>query len=92
VLPGGLAGTAAVMDFIARQVSQNTYLSLIRYIPNNQPANPLIHDPNCYEMEFLEAADTALKAGLRHGSRYFRMCEGNPNDFGLREADTAQKR
>jgi len=65
VLPGGLAGTAPIMEFIAARISPNTYVNIMpQYRPCARAgeiaalAQPL--DPQDYR----QAVDTARRAGL----------------------------
>ncbi len=66
VLPNGLAGTGAVLDFLAREISTNTYLNLMtQYHPDWRAARlePLAR---CISgEEWLEALDLAERYGLR---------------------------
>jgi putative pyruvate formate lyase activating enzyme len=65
VLPGGLAGTAAIMRFLAEQISKNSYVNIMdQYRPcwksfNYPPLNRQIT-----KEEFEEAVEVARAAGL----------------------------
>jgi putative pyruvate formate lyase activating enzyme len=65
VLPGGLAGTARVLDFLAREISPDTYLNLMgQYHPCYRADEypPLDRPPNHREMT--EAFAMAQRLGL----------------------------
>ena len=65
VLPGQLAGTEAVVDFIAREISPNTYVNIMgQYRPCYKAAAvPALSQP-ISTAEFQEAVQLARKAGL----------------------------
>ncbi|NIR31118.1 MAG: radical SAM protein [Gammaproteobacteria bacterium] len=65
VLPGGLSGTEKVLAFIARELSQNTYLNLMgQYYPcYRADENPPLHRPITSE-EYREARALAQRYGL----------------------------
>ncbi|MCC7352555.1 MAG: radical SAM protein [Anaerolineae bacterium] len=65
VLPGGLAGTAEVMRFLARNVSRDTYVNIMsQYRPAYKAHNlPPLHRPLAAE-EYRAAARMAEEAGL----------------------------
>lgn len=66
VLPGGLAGTAGVVRFLASEVSRDTYLNLMdQYRPDYlAPGHPLLKRP-LSSREFRTAVRLAKAAGLR---------------------------
>jgi len=70
VLPGGLAGTAEVMRFIAEDISPDTYVNLMaQYRPAYRAReHPALDRPLTPE-EYAEALDTARRAGLRRLDR-----------------------
>jgi putative pyruvate formate lyase activating enzyme len=66
VLPGGLAGSAGVMRFIAEEISKGTYVNIMdQYHPcfKAQSHPPL--DRRVSEREYREAVEEAKKAGIR---------------------------
>ncbi|MEW6052975.1 MAG: radical SAM protein [Nitrospirota bacterium] len=66
VLPEGIAGTAGVVQFLADEISQNTYINIMdQYHPcykafDNPPLNRRIT-----AKEYTDAVNLAIKAGLR---------------------------
>lgn len=74
VLPGGLAATAGVLEFLANKVSRNTYVNLMdQYRPAFRASShpPLNRRPQPEELE--EAFSAAARAGLtRLDRRRFR--------------------
>jgi putative pyruvate formate lyase activating enzyme len=66
VLPNGLAGTEEVLEFLAREISPNTYLNLMdQYHPNYEAGGI---EPLCRRItreEWHEALDLANRYGLR---------------------------
>jgi putative pyruvate formate lyase activating enzyme len=66
VLPEGLAGTRQVVNFIAREISQDTYLNIMdQYHPCYKAFD---HPPLSRRItvrEYEEAVEYALKAGIR---------------------------
>jgi putative pyruvate formate lyase activating enzyme len=65
VMPNGLAGTGEIVDFIAAQISIQTYINIMdQYHPcGSAPANRAINR-RITSAEFREALDAAAKAGL----------------------------
>lgn len=65
VLPHGLAGTSEVVNFLAREISPNTYLNVMaQYRPCHKAfENPRLTRP-LSKGEFLEAVELARRAGL----------------------------
>ena len=65
VLPNGLAGTEAVVKFLAREVSTNTYLNIMaQYRPCYQAFDiPKLNRP-LLEQEFSDAIELAHRQGL----------------------------
>ena len=65
VLPGGLAGTRSVTEFLSKEISTNTYLNLMdQYYPCYRAReNPPLNRP-LYKDEFLEALTLAEQYGL----------------------------
>ena len=66
VLPNGLAGTEKIMEFIANEISKDTFLNLMsQYFPYFQAKKfPELNRP-ITEEEYREAIALARKAGLR---------------------------
>jgi len=66
VLPGGLAGTAEIMRFLAGEISSNTYLNIM---DQYRPAYKIYEDPLLYRPlqseEYREAVEEARKFGLK---------------------------
>ncbi len=66
VLPGGLADTRKVMEFIAREISTNTYVNIMyQYHPCFQAAGYPPMDRSITTDEFEKAVSIARKAGIR---------------------------
>jgi putative pyruvate formate lyase activating enzyme len=69
VMPGGLAGTREIMDFVAREVSRDTYVNLM---DQYAPAGRVLEKPELYgdlrrritSRELEEAFEAARAAGL----------------------------
>lgn len=68
VLPGNLSGTDKAMEFIAGEISKNTYVSLMsQFFPAHKASShPLLCRPVNRE-EFQSAADAFHRAGLSNG-------------------------
>ncbi len=67
VLPNGLAGTAAIVQFLAREISPNTYLNLMdQYRPCYQAVNHPELGRRITEKEYRQAQEHAAEAGLTH--------------------------
>ena len=80
VLPEGLAGTEAVMEFIAREISPDSYVNVMdqyhpawRVLDEGHPLYPRLRR-RITGREFREAVDVARKAGLHRGIP-FDSCE-----------------
>jgi len=70
VLPGGLAGTAATMRFIAEKLSPDTYVNVMaQYRPCHRAAQFAEIDRRVTAAEVAEAGRLARKAGLRRLDR-----------------------
>jgi putative pyruvate formate lyase activating enzyme len=68
VLPGGLSETKAILDFIAREVSQETYISLMsQYFPTFQAHEHPPLDRRLYLDEYEKAVGMMQEAGLHNG-------------------------
>jgi len=66
VLPGGLAGTASVLEFLADEISRDTYLNLMaQYRPCYRAAEYPPLDRGLTAAEFAEALELARRHGLR---------------------------
>lgn len=65
VMPGGLAGTPAVMEFLAAEISRNTYVNVM---DQYHPCGEVLSRPHLARRitarEFEEALDAARRAGL----------------------------
>lgn len=65
VLPNGLAGSAEIVRFLAKEISPRTYLNVMsQYRPTYQAHNYPAIDRRATSEELQEAVDLALKAGL----------------------------
>ncbi len=65
VLPGGLAGTESVLEFLAREISTNTYLNLMaQYRPAYHAREEPPLDRPVRGSEYREAVEMALRLGL----------------------------
>jgi putative pyruvate formate lyase activating enzyme len=65
VLPSGLAGTADVMQFLAQEISKNTYVNIMaQYYPCGDipPGSPLYR--RISRLEYNQAVEVAKKAGI----------------------------
>ena len=65
VMPGGLAGTAQVMRFLAKEISPHTYVNVMNQY---HPCGRALDDPSIHRgltsEEYGEAVDAAKRAGL----------------------------
>jgi len=70
VLPGGLAGSAAVFRFLAKEISRDTYLNIMdQYHPSYRASNyPLLDHPTT-AAEHRRAVALARKSGLHRFDR-----------------------
>ena len=65
VLPNGLAGTAAIVQFLAQEISPNTYLNLMdQYRPCYQADKYLELTRRISRQEYQQALNLAHRAGL----------------------------
>jgi putative pyruvate formate lyase activating enzyme len=64
VLPGGAAGTDAVMRFLARQVSRDTYVNVM---DQYRPCHRAGEVPEIDRAPTAAEIDAALEAAKRHG-------------------------
>lgn len=65
VMPSGLAGTREVMEFIAREISSNTYVNIMdQYRPCGEAHKDEFINRRLSGEEYREAVDTTKKAGL----------------------------
>ena len=65
VLPEGLAGTAEVVRFLAKEVSQNTYLNIMdQYRPCYKAGSLPPLNRSTSRQEYIEAVNLAHRAGL----------------------------
>jgi putative pyruvate formate lyase activating enzyme len=68
VLPGGLAGTATVLDWIAGELSTRVHVSLMdQYFPAHRALSDPVLGRKLAPDEYLEALDALDSAGLEHG-------------------------
>lgn len=66
VLPGGLAGTRRVMEFIAKEISPHTYVNLMdQYHPCHKAAEYPPLNRRITSAEFDEAVSCAVDSGIR---------------------------
>jgi len=66
VLPGGIAGTAGVVKFIAEKISKNTYINIMdQYHPCYKASDKPPLDRRITPEEYSEALKLATAAGLR---------------------------
>jgi putative pyruvate formate lyase activating enzyme len=77
VLPGRLAGTEAIVQFLAREISTDTYLNLMdQYYPAHLAAQHPLLRRRITQEEYDHALAAARSAGLRRldkGDRYARI-------------------
>ena len=65
VMPGGLAGTAGVMGFLALDISRNTYVNVMdQYRPCYRAGDDLRIDRRISAAEYEEALEAARRAGI----------------------------
>lgn len=67
VLPGGIAGTREITRFLAREVSEDTYLNVMsQYLPAGKVSNEKFAEINrpITSQEHMDAISAARKAGL----------------------------
>ncbi|MGE5237306.1 MAG: radical SAM protein [Chloroflexota bacterium] len=65
VLPGGLAGSAEVMRFLAQEISTDTYVNIMdQYRPCYEASGHPPLDRSVTQNEYEEAVKAALRAGL----------------------------
>jgi putative pyruvate formate lyase activating enzyme len=70
VLPGGLAGTTAIMQFIADEISPDTYVNLMaQFRPAFRARDHPPLDRSLTAEEYAEALDATRRAGLRRLDR-----------------------
>lgn len=68
VLPGGQAGSAGVLEFIAREISQNTAISLMsQYFPAHEAYEIPELSRRIYQEEYEEAVTALEELGLSTG-------------------------
>ncbi len=68
VLPNNIAGTDKIMKFIAREISKDTYVSLMsQYLPYYRAAEFQDISRRLYDYEYEEARNTMQKYGLYNG-------------------------
>jgi putative pyruvate formate lyase activating enzyme len=65
VMPNDVAGTADIMDFIAKEISENCYVNVMdQYRPCGNAASDDFINRRLYSNEFKLAIETAREAGL----------------------------
>jgi putative pyruvate formate lyase activating enzyme len=65
VLPGGLAGTKKIMDFLAQKISSDTYINIMaQYRPHYQATGHAVLGRRIKNSEHRRALQIAKKAGL----------------------------
>jgi putative pyruvate formate lyase activating enzyme len=68
VLPNGLAGSREILDFVARQISPNTYINIMdQYHPAFKAAEHLELNRRISSSEFNEVVAYAQQVGLQRG-------------------------
>lgn len=68
VLPGGLSGTEGVMKFLAEEISQEVYISLMsQYFPAYNTGEFPEINRRLNELEYDEAYECKMKYGLQNG-------------------------
>ncbi len=68
VLPDGKAGTAAVMRFLAREISRDTYVNVMgQFRPSGGDLSAIGLDRRPTSSELEEAERAARRAGLHRG-------------------------
>ncbi len=66
VMPGGIAGTAQVADFIAREISEHTYVNIMdQYHPCGDACRDETIHRRLTAREFRQATEAAKEAGLK---------------------------
>jgi putative pyruvate formate lyase activating enzyme len=66
VMPGDIAGTEKIMDFLARDISVNTYVNVMdQYRPCGEAHGDAFVNRRLRSQEFGRAMDAAKKAGLK---------------------------
>jgi putative pyruvate formate lyase activating enzyme len=71
VLPGGPAGTKKVMEFIARDISQDTYVNIMaQYRPCYKAVRHPLPGRRITDTEYLQALQIAAEAGLTRIEAY----------------------
>lgn len=66
VMPGDVAGTENIMDFLAREISDNTYVNVMdQYRPCGEAHGDALVNGPLRSQEFRGALDAARKAGLK---------------------------
>ncbi len=66
VMPGGIAGTEEVVEFIAREISVDTYINIMdQYHPCYKAFDHPPLDRRITPREYRDALEAALRAGLR---------------------------
>lgn len=71
VLPEGLAGTKEVMEFLAKEVSENTYVNVMdQYYPSYKARDYRPLDRKTTREEYKKAIDVTLDAGITNIDGY----------------------
>jgi len=68
VLPGGISGSKEIFDFIAREISEETYVAVMsQYFPAYKSGNCPEISERISEQEYEQALDWFYEAGLNNG-------------------------
>jgi len=66
VLPNGIAGTAEIVNFIAEEISKNTYINIMdQYHPCYKAFDHPPLDRRITGREYTEAINLSIRAGLK---------------------------
>jgi putative pyruvate formate lyase activating enzyme len=66
VMPGDVSGTERITDFLAKEISANTYVNVMdQYRPCGQAHNDAFVNRRLRSEEFRRAMDAAIRAGLK---------------------------
>lgn len=68
VLPNGISGSKAIFEFLAEEISKDSYISLMsQYFPANRAPSIDEISRSLKNSEFKEAVDAFHEAGLHNG-------------------------
>ena len=66
VMPGDVSGTERIMDFLAGEISTNTYVNVMdQYRPCGRAHKDAFVNRRLSSEEFRRAMDAAIRAGLK---------------------------